>query len=86
MKRPLNDTDFAVEAMRIEAYRRMTPTEKLEIMCALNHAVRELAMADIRARHPGASERELLLRFASRSLPAKLLRDAFDWDVETEGY
>jgi hypothetical protein len=72
--------------MRIEAYRRMTPTQKLEIVCALNETVNALALTDIRRRHPHAGERELMLRLASRSLPPDLLRNAFGWDVAVEGY
>jgi hypothetical protein len=86
MRRLLDDTHPDIDAVRIEAYRRMTPTQKLEIVSALNQAVRELALADIRRRHPYASEREQMLRLASRSLPAQLLRDAFGWDVDVEGY
>lgn len=86
VNRPIRDTHPDVDAMRIEAYRRMTPTQKLEIVCALNEAVRQLALADIRRRHPNADERELRLRLASRSLPPKLLLDAFGWDVAREGY
>lgn len=81
-----NDTHPAIHAMRIEAYRRMTPAQKLEIVCALNDTVKALALADIRRRHPHADERELMLRLASRSLPPDLLRNAFGWDVAVEGY
>lgn len=81
-----NDTPPSIEAKRIEAYRAMTPSQKLMIVCALNDTVRALAMADIRGRHPQADTRELMLRFASRSLPPELLRNAFGWDVTVEGY
>jgi hypothetical protein len=83
---PTNDTHPDIEAMRIEAYRRMTPTQKLEIVCELNKAVRELSLADIRRRHPHADERELMLRLASRTVDPDLLKRAFGWDVEVEGY
>ena len=59
-RNPPNDTHPAFDEIRVEAYRRMTPTQKLEIVCALNDAVRALALADIRRRHPHAGERELM--------------------------
>ena len=85
-RNPLGDTHPDVEAIRIEAYRRMTPAQKLAIVCALNDTVRSLALADIRRRHPNAAPRELMLRLASRSLPPELLVKAFGWDVAVEGY
>jgi len=42
MKEPTRDTSPAILAMRIEGYRRMTVSQKLEIVCALNHTAREL--------------------------------------------
>jgi hypothetical protein len=83
---PPNDTDPAVEALLIQAYRRMSPAEKLQRVRALNHAVQELALADIRRRHPDADERELSLRLASRWLDPDLMVRAFGWDVRKAGY
>ena len=42
----------------------MTPDEKFAQVGAATAAVRELAMAGLRARHPSAGERELFLRYA----------------------
>src|SRR5438270_8130046 len=61
-----NDTDPLVEAMLVEGYRRMSPSQKLERVRALTRAVQELALVDIRRRHPDADEREQALRLASR--------------------
>ena len=52
------DTHPAVEAMLIEGFRGMSPSQKLERVRALNQAVQELALLDIRRRHPDAGERE----------------------------
>lgn len=81
-----NDTDPAVEALLIEGFRRMTPAEKLQRVAELNRAVQELALSDIRERHPEAGERELALRLASRWIEPELMLKAFGWDVEKEGY
>ena len=87
MNRPgPNDTDPRVEAMVIEGYRRMTPSQKLERVRALTRAVQELALMDIRRRHPDADEREQMLRLASRWIEPDLMVRAFGWDVREVGY
>jgi hypothetical protein len=81
-----NDTDPAVESLLVEGYRRMSPSQKLERVRALNHAVQELALADIRRRHPDADEREQAFRLASRWIEPELMLRAFAWDVRKVGY
>jgi hypothetical protein len=86
MKTQVNDTDPRIEEMLIEAYRRMTPAEKLASVQAGNRAVQALQLADIRRRHPDAGERELQLRLASRCIDRDLMVKAFGWDPDVEGY
>ncbi|MGP0070029.1 MAG: hypothetical protein ACLQGP_41325 [Isosphaeraceae bacterium] len=87
MNRPgPNDTDPRVEAMVIEGYRRMTPSQKLERVRALTRAVQELALMDIRRKHPDADEREQMLRLASRWIEPDLMVRAFGWDAREVGY
>ena len=81
-----NDTDPRIEAMLIEGYRRMSPSQKLERVRALTRAVQELALVDIRRRHPDADEREQALRLASRWIEPELMVRAFGWDVRKVGY
>jgi len=81
-----NDTHPAIDALLIEGFRAMTPSQKLEIVSQLTRAVQELAMADTRRRHPDANERELALRVASRWLGPELMLCAFGWDVAKMGY
>ena len=52
----------------------------------LDELVQRLAMTDIRRRYPQASPRECDLRLASRWLGAELMRRAFGWDPDKEGY
>ena len=62
------DTDPVVDALLIEGYRRMSPSQKLDRVRALTQAVLELALVDIRRRHPGAergSRRSALHRAGS---------------------
>jgi len=83
---PTNDTHPEVEAFLIERYRKMSASQKLERVRALNHAVQELALTDIRRRHPSADAREQALRLASRWIAPDLMFRAFGWDVRKEGY
>ena len=65
MRTPLAaDTSPEVEARQIEGWRRMTTAEKAAIVVALSKAARDMMLAGIRCRHPGAGEREVFLRAA----------------------
>lgn len=81
-----NDTHPAIEALQVEGYRRMSPSQKLERVSALTRALHELALQDVRRHHPNADAHELALRVASRRLPPELMRRAFGWDSREEGY
>lgn len=83
---PTNDTHPAIEAFLIEGYRKMSPSQKLERVRALTRAVQELALMDVRRRHPDADEREQALRVASRWLAPELMVRAFGWDAREVGY
>lgn len=83
---PTNDTHPSIEAILIEGYRKMSPTQKLERVGALTRAVQELALLDVRRRHPNADLREQALRVASRWLDGDLMVRAFGWDVREMGY
>ena len=63
-----------------------TPLIKLRQVSELTRMVQELALCDIRRRHPHADEREQKLRLASRWLSPETMRVVFGWDVEKEGY
>jgi hypothetical protein len=81
-----NDTDPCIDALLVAGYRRMSPSQKLERVRALTRAVQELALADIRRRHPVADAREQALRLASRWIEPELMVRALDWDVRKVGY
>ncbi len=81
------DTLPEIEEMMLEAYRRMTPLEKLERVVELNRAAAEMAAARIRAEYgPNLPERELLLRLAALRLDRRTMIEVFDWDPEEKGY
>ena len=83
---PLDDTHPAIKALLIDGYRKMSAAEKIDRIRSLTLAVQELALADIRRRHPEADAREQSLRLASRWIEPALMARAFGWDVRKAGY
>lgn len=57
----------------------MTPAQKFAQVASLTRNVRDLALAGIRMRHPGVSEREARIRLAALSFDGAVLRRAFGW-------
>jgi hypothetical protein len=60
------DTSPQADARYHELLRRMPPERRLEAAMRLSQAVRELALAGIRSRHPEAGEHELRIRLTAR--------------------
>lgn len=60
------DTSPQADARYHELLRRMAPERRLEAAMRLSQAVRELAEAGIRKRHPKADEREVRIRLTVR--------------------
>ena len=83
---PLSDTSPEAEKVLVELYRRAPSWKKLRQVSELTRMVQELALSDIRRRHPHADEREQKLRLASRWLSPEIMRTVFGWDPEKEGY
>jgi len=86
MRANLLDTPPEIEEIILEGYRKMSAAQKLKIMQDLNRAAQLLALSDIKRRYPEAVNRELQLRLASRWIEPELMRRAFGWDREVEGY
>jgi len=80
-----NDTHPRIEAMMVEACRRMTAAEKFARVQALNESVLQLAAARIRQQYAPTSERELRLRLAALWLDDETMRRVFDWDPAVHG-
>jgi hypothetical protein len=81
MARPplAGDTAPAVEAMQIDGWRRMTPTEKAAVITGLTQTTFDLALAGVLQRYPDASPHEQFLRRAiviyGRELAARAYPD-----------
>lgn len=86
MPRFMEDTHPEVEKIWLEMLRRRTPAERFRRVCDLNAMLERGAIEETRRRHPNASERELRLRVASRRISPELMRAAFGWDPDVEGY
>jgi len=74
----MNDTAPAVAALVLEGYRKMTPGERLRRMSALTVDLRRLIVADVRRRHPNATEDEVRAELARRWLPPELAKRLID--------
>jgi hypothetical protein len=80
------DSAPEIEERQLEAWRAMTPAEKLRIVGELVRATEELALAGVRRRHPGAGAREQELRLAALRLDRETMIRWLGWDPEREGY
>ena len=71
------DTSDDVERLQVDAWRRMSTLEKAGIMSQATTDALTLALAGIRQRHPGASERECFIRLAALQLGPTLVRQVY---------
>lgn len=77
MAGPANDTDPAALAHLSALYARTPPEAKLRMVRDLTIATSRLALAGLRARHPGEADAELLLRLASIRLGEGIVAAAY---------
>lgn len=81
------DTTPEAEEILLDAYRRMSPEEKLERLVELHRVARRLALTRIREWYgPELSEREERLRLAALRLDRRTMIELCGWDPEVEGY
>jgi hypothetical protein len=71
------DTSADVERLQVKAWRRMSPLEKAGIMSQATSDASTLALAGIRQRYPGASDRECFIRLAALQLGPALVRQVY---------
>lgn len=74
--------DTAPEADRelVELVRRAPVWKRVALAASLCDATRALALADLRRRHPDASEEELRRRLAFRLLSEDEVKRAYGWE------
>ena len=71
------DTPPEIERLQVEGWRRMSTAEKAAVVSGLAQAARDMALAGVRHRHPGASPREQFLRLAIVTLGRDLALKAY---------
>ncbi len=76
------DTSYEAELFLIEAWRQMSPAEKVRRIREDSMACEELALVGLRRRHPHATERELQLRLGALRLGRETMIAAFGWDPD----
>lgn len=74
------------EMVLVEGFRRMSPSQKIRLAGQWTEVLKKFVLAEIRRRHPQANDHELKLRLASRWIAPDLMREAFGWDAQSEGY
>lgn len=80
--------DTTPEAQRIhfQLMRRLPDWKRLKLAFELTQAMRQLVLADVRHRHPGATDDEIRRRFIARMLPREEVIRAYGFDPIEEGY
>lgn len=63
MSRFSRDTTDAAERYHAAVYRNMSPARRVAIAMEMSDSIRDIALAGIRARHPGLSEKETIARY-----------------------
>ena len=72
-----DDTAADIEQRQVDAWRRLSPVERLRLVSDTTRAVMDLSLAGIRRRHPQASERECFLRLAAIRLGVDTTRRVY---------
>ncbi len=77
MRESISDTSPDVEAHMRSLYASMTPRQRIARALSLSQATRQLTRARLRRLYPEASEDELRVRFAQRTLGRELTLAVF---------
>jgi hypothetical protein len=85
--KPLSlDTTPDAQRIQFALMRRVPGWKRLTLAFELTHATRQLVLADIRHRFPGASDEEIRRRFIARVLSPEDVLHAYGFDPKQEGY
>jgi len=71
------DTDPAAERVLFQLLREATPARKMRMILEANRTARALALAGLRARHPGDSPERIRRRLADLWLGPELATKAY---------
>jgi len=81
-----NDTSPFAEKIMIEAYRTMSPRDKLQQVVALTQTVQKMALTRLRDQYGPMTEQEEKLRLASLWIPPEKMIQLFNWNPLEKGY
>ena len=85
--KPLSpDTTPEAQRKHYELMRQLSPEQKLSMAFALTDATRNLVLADLLHRFPGADEEEIKRRFIARVLSREDVIRAYGFDPKAEGF
>jgi len=71
------DTTRHAERLQVIAWRSMSSMQRAQLVAGAARTVRAIALAGLRQRHPGASESEIVARFALLTLGPSLARRVY---------
>jgi len=80
------DTSEQAERVFLEALRKKSPAERLELAADTTECLRQIVVGGIRWRYPDAGEEEVLRRFAARWLGREWAIRVYGWDPEQHGW
>ena len=86
MKPLSTDTSPEAQEMHFALMRRLPDWKRLTLALELTQATRQLVMADICSRFPGAGDQEVRRRFIARVLSREDVIRAYGFDPREEGY
>ncbi len=72
-----SDTHPKMEALQIQAIRRMPAWKKISIVDGLNETVKTLAISGIKQRHPAATPKQVQRMLAELMLGAELAQKVY---------
>ena len=68
-----SDTEPWAERLLIEHWRGMEPWQKVEVLDSLEDSLREITLASLAERHPGARDEDLVVLAACRRLGREIV-------------
>jgi hypothetical protein len=71
------DTTLDIEQRQVEAWRQLSPPDRLRLVSETTRAIVDLSLIGIRRRFPHATERECFLRLAAILLGADTARRVY---------
>lgn len=80
------DTSYEAEQFLFARLRELPGWRRMEMLCSLNRAAREVALAGLRRRYPAADDEELRLRLAALRLDRETMIRVCGWDPDTGEY